>query len=158
MYIAGGLAAVALMMGGAVLLRGRGGGDSGRTHDQYTQGRNLFLLDTEDAFHQAEELLQQGHGADTNNAMILAALGELDATWAGYLRDEARDIEAKTGAAGEVATRTLRKTAQQHLDDAKRYTGDALALNPDALEVNRAMAEFLRVDGAPMKRSPSRSQ
>src|SRR5207249_8511604 len=102
MYIAAGLAAVALVGGAVWMLRGRGGGDAGRTHDQYAQGRNLFLLDTEDAFHQAEELLQQAHGADANNAMILAALGELDATWAGYLRDEARDIEAKTGAAGEV--------------------------------------------------------
>jgi predicted Zn finger-like uncharacterized protein len=135
--------------GGALLLRGRSGSDAPRI-EQYTQGRNLFLLDTEDSFHQAGELLQQAHGADANNALVLAALGELDATWAGYLRDEAREIEAKAGAAGEVATRTLRKTAQQHLDDAKRFTGDALVLSPDALEVNRAMAEFLRVDGAPM--------
>lgn len=146
---AAGLGAVVLILGGVVLMRGRSGGEVHKG-DQYAQGRNLFLLDTEDSFHQAGELLQQAHGADINSALVLAALGELDATWAGYLRDEAREIEAKSGAAGEVATRSLRKTAQQHLDDAKRYTGDALALSPEALEVNRAMAEFLRVDGAPM--------
>jgi predicted Zn finger-like uncharacterized protein len=149
-YIGGGVLLLVLV-GGGLLLRGRGSSaDTGRAHEQYLQGRNLFLMDTEDAFHQADALMQQAHGAQSDNPLVLAALGELDAVWAGYLRDEAREIEAKTGAAGEVATRTLRKTAQQHLDDAKRYTGDALALSPDGLEVNRAMAEFLRVDGAPM--------
>jgi predicted Zn finger-like uncharacterized protein len=149
MYLAAGGAALLVIVGLGFALRGRGG-DAGKIQEQYQQGRNLFLMDTEDAFHQADALLQQAHGADSNNPLVLAALGELDATWAGYLRDEAREIEAKTGAAGEVATRTLRKTAQQHLDDAKRYTGDALAISADGLEVNRAMAEFLRVDGAPL--------
>jgi predicted Zn finger-like uncharacterized protein len=140
-----------VLVGAGFVLRGKlfGGGDPGNS-GPYQQGRNLFLLDTEDAFHQAETLLQEAHGADQKNPLVLAALGELDATWGGYLRDDARDIETKMGAAGEVATRSLRKAAQQHLDDAKKHTGDALALAPDAMEVNRAMAEFLRVDGAPL--------
>src|SRR5207244_1798367 len=51
---------VALILGVGFLLRGRmGGGAGSRPQDQYAQGRNLFLLDNEDAFHQAEELLQQ---------------------------------------------------------------------------------------------------
>jgi predicted Zn finger-like uncharacterized protein len=146
----GGLAVIGLA-GGTWAARARlfGGGD-GRASEQYLQGRNLFLLDTDDAFQQASALLEQAHGADQSNALVLAALGELDATWAGYLRDDAREVETKAGAAGEMATRTLRKNAQHYLDEAKRYTGDALALAPDAMEVNRAMAEFLRVDGAPL--------
>ena len=145
--------AVIAALGLGFALRGRlfgGGGDASRARDQLTQSRNLFLLDTEDAFHQAAGMLEQAHGADEQNPLVLAALGELDATWAGYERDDAREIETKAGAAGEVATRSLRKSAQQHLDDAKRYSGDALALSTELLEVNRAMAEFLRVDGAPM--------
>jgi predicted Zn finger-like uncharacterized protein len=143
---------VIALLGTGYALRGKlfGGGEAGRTQEQYLQAHNLFLLDNEDAFHQAAALLQQAHGAEQQNALVLAALGELDATWGGYLRDDARDIESKMGAAGEMATRSLRKTAQQHLDDAKKNTGDALALAPDAMEVNRAMAEFLRVDGAPL--------
>jgi tetratricopeptide (TPR) repeat protein len=146
----GGLALIGLV-GGTWAARAKlfGSGD-GRVSDQYLQGRNLFLLDTEESFQQASAQLEQAHGADQSNALVLAALGELDATWAGYLRDDAREIETKAGAAGEMATRTLRKNAQHYLDEAKRYTGDALALAPDAMEVNRAMAEFLRVDGAPL--------
>jgi predicted Zn finger-like uncharacterized protein len=144
-------AAVVVLLGAGFLLRGKlGGTDGGKLKEQIVQAHNLFLLDTEDAFHQAAGQLQQLHGREADNALVLAALGELDATRAGYLRDDAREMEAKGGAAVEPATRQMRKQAQQHLDDAKRYTGDALALAPDAPEVNRAMAEFLRVDGAPL--------
>src|SRR6185436_173646 len=72
LYVGGVGLAVVLILGVGFLLRGKSGGDSGRPHDQYAQGRNLFLLDTEDAFHQAGELLQQAHGADANNPLILA--------------------------------------------------------------------------------------
>ena len=48
-----------------------------------------------------------------------------------------------------AAAKTLRRDSQAHLDEAKKYASDALAIDPDAPEVNRAMADYLRVDGAP---------
>jgi tetratricopeptide (TPR) repeat protein len=43
----------------------------------------------------------------------------------------------------------MRREAQAHLDQAKKLATDALNIDSEALEVNRAMADYLRVDGAP---------
>src|SRR5205085_2465285 len=81
------------------------------------------------------------------NAPALAGLAEVNATWSFYLREDAHALDAG-GRATETAAKTLRNEAQAHLDDAKRYANEALTLDPEAPEVNRAMADYLRVDGA----------
>src|SRR5262249_54982167 len=79
-----------------------------------------------------------------------AALAEVDTTWAWYLRDDARALErGHQGSVAELAAQTLRKDAQHRLDEAKRFVGEAQQRDANALEVDRAMADFLRVDGAP---------
>ena len=77
-------------------------------------------------------------------------MAEAMATWAQYLRDDAHALETGTpSATAASAAKTLRRDSQAHLDDAKKYASDALALDSEAPEVNRAMADYLRVDGAP---------
>ena len=120
----------------------------GRAQKSLADGRDQQALDTDDGFRQAQAAYLEAHGADGEDAKPLAALAETDATWAWYLRDDARLLDAQGPQASAVA-QTLRKEAQGHLDDAKRYAQDALALDAEAPEVNRAMADFLRVDGAP---------
>lgn len=125
----------------------RGGGTS-RAQKAYADGRAQLLLDTDDGLRSAVAQLQLAHGADESDARTLAALAEAEATWAFYLREDAGALDA-AGPAGESAARTLRKQAQGHLDDAKRHAADALARDPESAEANRAMADYLRVDGAP---------
>ncbi len=130
------------------LIRGLLGSGQGRGHKAYQDARQKLLLDTDEGFRQAAALFAEAHGADADSAPALAGLAETKATWAWYLREDARALDAQGPAVQAVAS-TLRKEAQSHLDDAKRYAADALALGPDAPEVNRAMGDFLRVDGAP---------
>jgi predicted Zn finger-like uncharacterized protein len=125
------------------LVRGLLGG--GRAQKSYVAAREKFLTDSDDGFRRASELFAEAHGADAEDPLPLAGLAEADATWAWYLREDARGLEAT----GPQAAAQLRKEAQGHLDDAKRAAQDALALQPESPEVNRAMADFLRVDGAP---------
>ncbi|HZS39430.1 MAG TPA: tetratricopeptide repeat protein [Polyangia bacterium] len=114
----------------------------------YTAARDEFLSDTDDGFRHAAQQLEQAHGADAQNALVLAALAETRATFAWYLREDARALDGG-GPVTEAAARTLRKEAQSHVDEAKKAATDALALAPDSPEVSRAMADYQRVDGAP---------
>src|SRR5262249_23511029 len=84
------------------------------------------------------------------SALPLAGLAEVGTTWAAYLRDDARALEVGgPTVTAAAAAKSLRHEAQAHLDEAKKWSSDALNLDPEAPEVNRAMADFLRVDGAP---------
>lgn len=114
------------------------------------EANQLLLLDTDDGFRRALELLEREHAAQPSNPTVLAALAEVGTIWAWYLRDDARVLErGQQGGVAQLAAQTLRKDAQHHLDDAKRYAGEAQQRDPNAPEVNRAMANFLRVEGAP---------
>jgi predicted Zn finger-like uncharacterized protein len=115
----------------------------------FTDGRAQFLLDTDDGFRRAAALFEQARGADGSNARVLGALAELKSTWAFYLREDARGLDGGGAATASVA-KSLRRDAQAYLDEAKKHAADALALEPDGAEVNRAMADFLRVDGGPL--------
>jgi predicted Zn finger-like uncharacterized protein len=121
-----------------------------KAQEAYRQGREQFLLDSDDAFGQAMVHLQRAHELDAKSAVPLAALAEVKATWAQYLRDDARALESG-GATGSASTaaKALRRQAQAHLDEAKQWANEALTLDPESPEVNRAMADYLRVDGAP---------
>jgi predicted Zn finger-like uncharacterized protein len=120
-----------------------------RAEEAYRQGREYFLLDSDDAFRNAVSAFQRARAVDDKSALPLAGLAEVDSTWAQYLRDEAKALETG-GASVQAATaaRTLKREAQAHLDEASKLTADALELDSGAAEVNRAMADYLRVDGA----------
>lgn len=121
-----------------------------RAEEAYRQGREYFLLDSDDAFRNAAAAFERAHQADDKSALPLAGLAEVMTTWGAYLRDDAKALETGTpSVSAAAAAKTLRRDSQGHLDDAKKYANDALALDPDAPEVNRAMADYLRVDGAP---------
>jgi predicted Zn finger-like uncharacterized protein len=121
-----------------------------RAEEAYGQGREYFLLDSDDAFRNAMAAFERARQADDKSALPLAGLAEVKTTWAAYLRDDARALEAAgSTVTATTAAKTLRREAQAHLDDARHLAGDALNLDPDAPEVNRAMADYLRLDGAP---------
>ncbi|MDB4971505.1 MAG: Proline-rich protein [Myxococcales bacterium] len=121
-----------------------------RAEEAVRQGREYFLLDSDDAFRSAVTSFERGRAADEKSALPLAGLAEVRTTWASYLRDDARALESggATVTAAQAA-KTLRREAQVQLDEAKRYASEALNLASEAPEVNRAMADYLRVDGAP---------
>jgi predicted Zn finger-like uncharacterized protein len=146
LLVIGGLGAVAVTR--PDLIKSLMGQKAPKSPKGYEQARAKFLMDSDEELRQSVALFQQAHGADEQNALVLAGLAEAQATRASYLREDARALDAQ-GAAVAVAAQTLRKEAQGLLDDAKREASDALALSPDAPEVNRAMADFLRIDGAP---------
>ncbi len=144
------LVAVVLVVGlvgvGVVVLQKRNHGD--KQQAIVTQARQLYALDTDDSFRQAAGMLTRVHAADDNNPQAAATLAEIKATWASYLREEARALEQTPAAA--TAAQSFRREAQAHLDEAKKAAADALAASPDAPEVNRAMALTLCVDGSPV--------
>ena len=154
---AGILAALVLLGAGGYLaafkrdaVRGLFAHKDARAEEAYRQGREYFLLDSDDAFRNAAAAFQRAHEADDKSALPLAGLADVMTTWASYLRDDAHALEAGTpSVTAAAAAKTLRRDSQAHLDEAKKYASDALALDPDAPEVNRAMADYLRVDGAP---------
>jgi tetratricopeptide (TPR) repeat protein len=154
---AGILAALVLLGAGGYLaafkrdaVRGLFAHKDARAEEAYRQGREYFLLDSDDAFRNAAAAFERAHQADDKSALPLAGLADVMTTWASYLRDDAKALEAGTpSATAAAAAKTLRRDSQEHLDQAKKYASDALAVDPEAPEVNRAMADYLRVDGAP---------
>jgi predicted Zn finger-like uncharacterized protein len=154
---AGLLAALVLVGGGGYLavfkrdaVRGLFAHKDARAEEAYRQGREYFLLDSDDAFRNAAAAYERGHQADDKSALPLAGMAEAMATWAQYLRDDAHALETGSpSVTTSAAAKTLRRDSQAHLDDAKKYASDALGLDSEAPEVNRAMADYLRVDGAP---------
>ena len=113
-----------------------------------TQAQQLYALDTDEGFRQAASMLTHAQATDGSDALVLAALAEIKATWASYLREDARALEQTPAAA--TAAQSFRREAQAHLDEAKKAASDALAMSPEGAEINRAMALALCVDGSPV--------
>ena len=49
-----------------------------RAEEAYRQGREYFLLDSDDAFRNAAAAYERGHEADDKSALPLAGLAETD--------------------------------------------------------------------------------
>jgi predicted Zn finger-like uncharacterized protein len=143
-------AAVVVGLGGKKMFGGAGATGAGGKKSAVLVDAGFEKLrgDGDDAFRQAIDLFTQARAADPEDARALAGLAEAKATWAFYLREDARLLDAQ-GAPAQAVAQTLRKQAQAYLDEGKRAATDALAHAPDAPEVNRAMGDLLRVDGAP---------
>ena len=60
-----------------------------RAEEAYRQGREYFLLDSDDAFRNAAAAFERARQADDKSALPLAGLAETMTTWAAYLRDDA---------------------------------------------------------------------
>ena len=135
---AGILAALVLLGAGGYLaafkrdaVRGLFAHKDARAEEAYRQGREYFLLDSDDAFRNAAAAFERAHQADDKSALPLAGLADVMTTWASYLRDDAKGLEAGTPSVTEAAAaKTLRRDSQEHLDDAKKYASDALAHRP----------------------------
>lgn len=129
-------------------LRGLFTHEDGRGKEAYRQGREYFLLDSDQAFRNAVADFNRAHDLMPRAALPLAGLAELDATWAGYLQSDAQRLELKQGGAA-TAVAALRRQAQTQLEQAKRAIDSALKLDPESPEVNRAMAAYQLAAGAP---------
>ena len=81
-------------------------------------------------------------GAQAESAKVLAALGELKALWAFYLREDAHAAD-QGGAATASLAKTLRREAQSRVDEGKKHAADALALEPEGVEANRAIRDAI---------------
>ena len=141
----GGVAGYLLVFKRPALTRLVASDDGGRGREACKKGREDFMLDTDEDFHRADQQLQRAQGADDANPRPIAALAEVNVTWARWLRDDARQVERTHPTRAEE----LRREAQTHADDARRYANEAKTLSPADPDVNRAMADFLTLDGAP---------
>jgi tetratricopeptide (TPR) repeat protein len=119
-----------------------------KTPQALADGRSQMLADTDEGFRRAGMLYEQARGAMGESAKVLAALGELKALEAFYLREDAHAADLGGSATASLA-KTLRREAQTRVDEGKKHAADALALEPEGVEANRAMSEVLRVDGGP---------
>ncbi len=146
-----------LMLGGAALVLVLiGGGLAWWRHSTanesphvIAQAEALYAADTDDAFRQATTLLRQASPTGPEHLAALTLIADIEATWAFHLREDARGLEAAGGAAA-MAGRTLRTEADVHIADAKRAASEAIGVNADSLEANRALAHVNTVGGAPV--------
>src|SRR5262249_34488206 len=138
---AGVLAALVLLGAGGYLaafkrdaVRGLfGHNKDSRGAEAYRQGREYFLLDSDDNFRNAQAAVEKAQEQDPQSALPLAGLAEVGTTWAAYLREDARALEAGgPTVTAAAAAKSLRHEAQAHLDEAKKWSGDALNLDPEA--------------------------
>lgn len=113
--------------------------------DAYRKGREYFLLDGDEDFSRADRELQRAQAADAANPKPLAALMELRVTWARHLLDDAK----RAAPAQPQRAAALRRNAESHLDEAKRYAGDARSMGESDPDLNRALADLLVLEGAP---------
>ncbi|MBI5480467.1 MAG: zinc-ribbon domain-containing protein [Deltaproteobacteria bacterium] len=118
--------------------------------ETYRNGRELFLLDTDESFDRAKALFSQADAANEQSSLGLAALAEMEATRAFYLQDDARLAE-RGGPAGAKAAEAARRKALSLLEEAQRNAIEA-ARRPgatDVPEVQRAWAAIRLALGNP---------
>jgi predicted Zn finger-like uncharacterized protein len=120
----------------------------------YLKGRENFLLDTDASFRQADRDFQKVLALKENHVPTLAALAEMHAVWAQYVRDD--EIDSRADAAFAQAegqppdlkdAERLRKEFDDQLADASRWAAQAMQAGPDSPEAFRAMAEVKRLGG-----------
>jgi len=131
-----------------------GSGDTERHEKFFLSGQEQFLLDTFPAFKQADREYQKVLALSENDARTLAALAEMYAVWAQYLRDSSIDARADAlAAAAEGAEPDLREAErleselEEKLAEAKRWAEQAIGTDPDLAAARVAMADVKRLSG-----------
>src|SRR5262249_44486883 len=76
-------------------LRALFGGKPSGGSDSMAQGRDAFLTDTDDGYIQADHQFQRAQGTSPGDPRPVAALAEVYSTWAMYLREDARLLDAR---------------------------------------------------------------
>lgn len=125
----------------------------GRYKKFYDRGRENFLLDSDSYFQQADREYQKVLALEEDHPQTLAALGEMYAVWAQYLRDakadaisDARGLENSS----EVMNREIERLNSQYeqkLAEAVRWTEQALAAEDVPAEVYRVSSDIKRLQG-----------
>ena len=141
---------------GAVAYRGKimaliGGGKSARD-PSVDKAIAAMARDTDEAFTEAEPVLERAAAQRGEDPAALAALAELYARWADALSIEARLYEAKAKRGmGDAAARAddRRKQAIRRLSDAKLSAALAYGRAPESPEVARAYGLYLALSDAP---------
>jgi len=124
--------------------------DLDRYETFFIKGRENFLLDTEAAFVQADREYHQVLALQEHHAPTLAALAEMNAVWAQYLRDQ--EIDLRTDAVTEASTdlreaEKLNRTTQKKIAEAVRWADQALLSDPKLPEAHLAKADLSRLQG-----------
>ena len=130
--------------------------DDGRHKTFYLKGRESFLLDTEAAFTQADREYYQVLALKENDALTLAALGQMYSIWAQYYLD--REIDANVDAVAlaaktEGAQPDLKEAERLHMEfetklsEARRWSDRALEAGPELAEAHLALADLYRLSG-----------
>ena len=124
--------------------------DLDRYETFFIKGRENFLLDTEAAFVQADREYHQVLALQEHHALTLAALAEMNAVWAQYLRDQ--EIDLRTDAVIEKSTdlreaEKLNRTTRKKIAEAVRWADQALLSDPKLPEAHLAKADLDRLLG-----------
>jgi len=124
----------------------------GRYKKFYDRGRENFLLDSESYFQQADREYQKVLALEEDHPATLAALGEMYAVWAQYLRDA--KVEAVGDAKGQDRSEAMNREIDRLNDQYEQKLAEALrwieqAKNADELpaEVHRVSADIKRLQG-----------
>ncbi|MCK9459414.1 MAG: zinc-ribbon domain-containing protein [Proteobacteria bacterium] len=126
--------------------------DDERCQAFFIKGRESFLLDTENAFVQADREYHKVLALDERHAETLAALAEMYAVWAQYLLDQVYDVRVDAAAA-KGASPHLREIARlkSELDhkiaDADRWGTQAISVHPEMPAAHLALADVSRLKG-----------
>jgi predicted Zn finger-like uncharacterized protein len=126
--------------------------DDTRLQAFFIKGRESFLLDTENAFVQADREYHKVLALDERHAPTLAALSEMYAVWAQYVVDQEYDtrIDAAVAKGSEPHLRDLARLKNEFdhkIADAERWGSQAVAAAPALPAAHLAMADVLRLKG-----------
>ena len=108
------------------------------------QGREAFLLDTDEGFGRAVDLLDRAIALDPTALSARVDLAEAHVTWAAYLLDDERTAEPEAARSLAVEARTHLERAHRVLEEPRLPSSAASPL------MARALADLLRVENAPL--------
>jgi predicted Zn finger-like uncharacterized protein len=138
-------------------LRALFGGKAEPSSDAMAAGRDSFRADTDDGYIQADHQFQRAQGTNPGDPKPQAALAEVYSTWAMYLREDARLLDARAAKAGQpgdaaalrARAEEKRREADQKLQQAELSAKEALAHGVEDPDVNRGYSLMEVVKGAP---------
>lgn len=118
----------------------------------FDRGRERFLLDSENAYLQADREFQKVLALQEKHPATLAALGQMHGVWAQYLRDRILDMEAATSNDAKKLNNgntigRLKAEFEERRKEALEWATRALQADPNLKEAHLAMADAKRLYG-----------